>query len=157
LNLQTSANGANLSVTGIGAIGTTFFSQSLSESLLFHMTKQWEFSQALSFRAFIPIDPRTLPDTYTTGLDLGFERIFRTDSIGLDLRSEYGIYETSGPLPVGVAAETHQVIETAFARWRRDWNPFWTTEAGLGGLAAVSVARFPGQNQTGSVYQPYAL
>ena len=63
LNLQNTADTTGLAVSPSTATSTTFFTQGANEALVDHITKQWNFAQSLTFLAFIPLSPRTLPDT----------------------------------------------------------------------------------------------
>ena len=153
LNLQNTADATGLAVSPSLATSTTFFTQGANEALVDHLTKQWNFAQALTFLAFIPLSPRTLPDTYTTTVDLGAERLFALDAVGVDLRSEYVVYGATRDTTTGtVAPLQQQVIDSAIARWRRDWSNFWSTEAALGLIMAMNAA-----DGSERIWQPYAL
>jgi hypothetical protein len=153
LNLQNTADTTALGVSPSNATATTFFSQGANEALVDHINNQWNFAQSLTFLAFIPLSPRTLPDTYTTTVDVGAERLFALDAVGLDLRSEYVVYgATRDPTTGAVGPLQQQVIDSAIARWRRDWSHFWSTEAALGLVMAMNAA-----DGSERIWQPYAL
>jgi hypothetical protein len=161
LNLQSAANATDVQIQRLQSTNTTYFSQSATQSLLDHITDRWSFAQALAFNAFIPIDPRTIADNYSTTLDLGGERLFKIDAIGLDLRSQYIVYGETVTIDPGTNMRTpnpvqHQLINSLTARWRRDWTRFWSTEAAIGPLEASILSA--GSNVSRKPqWQPYAL
>jgi hypothetical protein len=163
--LQSQQGRANTLTLPAGMFGvtqggsTTYFNQTASDTLLWHVTDKWNFIQALTFVAFIPIDPRTLSDTYTTTLDIGGERLFAIDAVGLDFRSQHVLYvEQRDPITNVQPPNPYQnqIINTLIARWRRDWTRLWSTELGLGAVEGNAIAPPAGTN-TPVIWQPYAL
>jgi hypothetical protein len=121
-----------------------FFSQFVAETFTWNLTPKWRSWETGSFRLFIPIDRGKLADTYDASGELGAERVFDVDALGLLARSEYIIYKgLPGVMNMPAAPDQEQIINTLMARWRRDWSVFWSTEAALGVVEAepLHVAR----------------
>lgn len=156
-NLNQASAGAGVAVLPQNA-NINFFSQSAGDSLDWTPTAQWRLSQVLLFRAFIPTDRGVQPDSYDLGAELAADRLFRLDSLGLVLRATFVDYEPPRDPMTDVANgfSEQQVLTTLLARWRRDWSPFWSTEAALGAIAAVGHSGDPTvQGQV--AWQPSAL
>jgi len=156
-NLNQQSSGAAIAVLPQNA-DINFFSQNATESLDATPTAQWRISQLALFRAFIPTDRGVQPDVYEAQADLGFDRLFRLDSLGALLRVSFIDYEaprdTMTDVPVGFNQQ--QVLTTLLGRWRRDWSPFWSTEAALGVVNAVGTSNDP-MAPTQTAWEPSAL
>ena len=110
-----------------------FFSQFVSETFTWDLTPKWRTWETGAFRAFIPIDRGQMADAYDASGELGAERVFTVDSLGLVGRSEYINYKAArNAMNVAVVPDQEQLINELLARWRRDWTVFWSTEANLG-------------------------
>lgn len=124
---------------------TNFFSQQAIEQLDATPRPLWHVYQALRFNAFVLIDRGRLPDTYQLAGDLGFDRIFRSDALGLLARVDFLDYaqprDPTTDVPVGF--DERQVLTALVARWRRDWSPSWSTEADLGGVVFAAASADP--------------
>jgi hypothetical protein len=131
-----------------------FFSQSAGETLTWDPTAHWRFSESGFFRAFIPIDRGRLSDSYNFIGELTGDRVFRIDSLGLVLRTDFIDYvATRDPVTnVQVGQDQKQLISSLAARWRRDWSPSWNTEASLGVIEAMNV-----EHVDKLIFQPSAL
>ena len=156
-NLNQQSSGADIAVINQNG-DINFFSQNVTESLDWTPTAQWRMSQLALFRAFIPTDRGIQPDVYEAQADLAFDRLFRLDSLGGLLRVNFIDYEaprdTMTDVPIGFNQQ--QVLTTLLARWRRDWSPFWSSEAALGVVNAVGVSNDPmAPNET--AWEPSAL
>ncbi len=156
-NLNQSSAGASINVLSQNA-DINFFSQNVTESLDWTPTGKWRVQQLALFRAFIPTDRGVQPDVYEAQADLGFDRLFRLDSLGMLLRVGFIDYEaprdTMTDVPIGFNQQ--QLLTTLLGRWRRDWSPSWSTEAALGVVNAVGLSNDPmAPNQTD--WEPSAL
>ncbi len=156
-NLNQQSSGAAIAVLPQNA-DINFFSQNVTETVDYTPTAQWRVNQLALFRAFIPTDRGVQPDVYEAQADLGFDRLFRLDSLGGLLRVSFIDYEaprdTTTDVPVGFNQQ--QVLTTLLARWRRDWSPSWSTEAALGAVNGVGLSNDPmAPNQT--EWEPSAL
>jgi len=156
-NLNQPSAGAGVAVLPQNA-NINFFSQSAGDSLDWTPTAQWRISQTLLFRAFIPTDRGVQPDAYDLGAELAADRLFRLDSLGLVLRPAFIEYvpPRDPTTDVAVGFNELQVLTTLLARWRRDWSPFWATEAALGVVAGVGHSGDPTTVHQWS-WQPSAL
>ena len=156
-NLNQPSAGAGVAVLPQNA-NINFFSQSAGDSLDWTPTAKWRLSQTLLFHAFIPTDRGVQPDAYDVGAELAADRLFRLDSLGLVVRAAFVDYvpprDPTTDVPIGFDEE--QVLTTLLARWRRDWSPFWNTEAALGVVAGVGHSSDPTTTHLLS-WQPSAL
>jgi hypothetical protein len=154
LNQQSS--GATVAVLPANA-NINYFSQTATETLEWTPTTKWRFSEVGLFRAFIPIDRGLQPDVYDASAELAFDRLFRIDAVGLVLRSAFVEYVPPRDPTTNVAVpDTRQDVTTLLARWRRDWTPFWSSEAALGVVVGVGASDDPTvPSQT--VWEPSAL
>ncbi len=134
-----------------------YFRQIASESFVATPTAQWRVSQLLSFHAFVPLTQGTLATSYDVAGEVGVDRIFRLDSLGLLLRAELidFVQPRDPTTDVPVAFDQRQELTTLLARWRRDWSPSWSTEASLGAISIVSASSDP-MATTSSDWEPSA-
>ena len=156
-NLNQPSAGAMIAVLPQNA-NINYFNQTAGESFEVTPTAKWRVLQTLLFRAFIPIDRGTMPDSYDLVGEVGFDRIFRLDALGLVLRADFVDYvaprDPMTHLPIGF--DQKQVLTTLLARWRRDWSSFWSSEAALGVVAAVGSSSDP-MATTQHSFEPSAL
>jgi hypothetical protein len=153
INQQSS--GATVAV--LPATNINYFSQNATESLEWLPSSKWRLSQVLLFRAFIPIDRGVQPDVYNVVPELSFDRLWSRDALGLVLREEYVEYVPPRDPMTNVAGfDTRQAVTTLLARWRRDWTPFWSTEAALGAVAGVGASDDP-MVPSETAWEPSAL
>ena len=156
-NLNQSSSGATVAVLPQNS-NIRFFSQSVSESLEATPRAKWRVSQKLGFRLFAPIDRGTLPDSYNLAGDLGLDRIFTLDALGLLLHVELVdfVVPRDPTTNVAVGFDQRQVITSLVGRWRRDWSRSWSSEAALGVLALVGATSDP-TTPTLTAWEPSAL
>lgn len=141
--LNQASSGATVAVLPANA-NINYFSQSATEGLEWLPNVHWRVTQLALFRAFIPIDRGIQPDVYDADGELGFERLFRIDSLGLVLRSQFVEYVPPRDPMTNVAGfNTQQEVLTLLARWRRDWTPFWSSEAALGVVGGIGSSDDP--------------
>ncbi len=138
-----------------------YFSQAAGEDLASQPSRHWLVRQTLAFNAFIPIDRGQVPDSYTLAVELGGDRIFRIDALGLIWRNEFIDYvaaRDANDVPIG-NGDQQQYLTGLTARWRRDWSPFWSSEAALGVVSVIGETRDPvtGQLATQHDVEPSAL
>jgi hypothetical protein len=136
--------------------GTSYFSQNLAESFEATVTPAWHVTQGLLFRAFIPIDRGTQPDTYSLGANLGVDRYFRDDALGFVLSESFVEYVPPRDAFDMPTPDNLQFLTTLVGRWRRDWSRTWNTEADLG---VISIVGLPGDptKATETAWEPSAL
>lgn len=131
-----------------------FFSQLFMETIGWSITPQWHTWQTGTFRAFIPTDRGQLADSYEGIGELGGERSFKFDALGLVLRADFvdfvGPVDSTG---MKLTPDQQQLISSAGARWRRDWSPSWSTELDAGVVEAEPLD-VPGASR---VWQPNGL
>jgi hypothetical protein len=139
-NLQVPSAGGVVVPALTGATSTNFFSQTASESLTWTPTAQWRGVETTFFRNFIG--------------ELGAERIFLRDSLGLLVRADFVDFSAVRDPNTNVVttSEQQQIITTALARWRRDWSPSWSTEGALGVVEAMNAT-----DGSGRAWQPSVL
>jgi hypothetical protein len=141
--LNQASSGAQVAVLPANA-NINYFSQNATESLEWTPNVRWRVSQLALFRAFIPIDRGVQPDVYDAVGELGFDRLFHIDSLGMVLRSAFVEYVPPRDPMTNVAGfNTQQEVLTLLARWRRDWTPFWSSEAALGVVAGIGTSDDP--------------
>ncbi|HWE27586.1 MAG TPA: hypothetical protein VHB97_06255, partial [Polyangia bacterium] len=137
---------------------TNYFSQTVTEHVTAQLHDAWRVSQSLRFGAFVPFDQSKLADTYQVAGELGFDRIFRVDALGLVARAELADFvqprDPTTDVPLGF--DQRQVLLSLVGRWRRDWSPSWSTEAALGGVAVVGSTADPTAT-TQTAWRPSAL
>ena len=156
-NLDQASSGAMVGVLPQNT-SINFFSQALTESLDWSLSGKWRMQELALFRAFIPTDRGVQPDVYEAQGDLSFDRIFRLDSLGALARVNVIDYQAPrDPMTdVPVGFNERQELTTLLGRWRRDWSPFWSTEAALGVINGIGSSSDPaGKTQTS--WSPSAL
>ena len=122
--------------------GVDFFGATASENFNWDITAQWRLFQTLNFNAYVPFNPRTMPDTYQVDQHLVSERAFRKDAFGFDLRIDVTEFtevrgptnDASGQLVADGVVEPEQriLITGAVAKWRHDFGHFWNLELNFG-------------------------
>ena len=135
-----------------------YFNQTAGESLEATPRASWRVAEQLKLVAFIPLERGTLPDSYDLTGELGFDRLFRADALGLLARAELiDFVQPRNPMTdVPIGFDQRQVLTSLVARWRRDWSPLWSTEAALGAVAAVGASADP-MASTRAAWEPSAL
>lgn len=152
-NLQLPAAAGQATVLANGT-AVNFFSQFVSETLTWDITPKWRAWESAAFRAFIPIDRGQLADTYTASGELGSERLFTVDGVGLVARTEYINYRSPrGPKGMITLPDQEQLLTSLVARWRRDWSTSWSSEVNLG-LVEAEPLHLPGAKR---VWQPTGM
>jgi hypothetical protein len=136
---------------------TDFFNQRALEHLEHSLTGFWRLSQSLRLSFFVPLERGRLPDSYEVYGDLGVERLFKLDALGLVARVDFVEFvQPRNPVTNVAAPNQSQVLTGLVARWRRDWSRSWSTEAALGVVGVVAASDDPNQ-PTGSAWRPSAL
>ncbi|MCU1279250.1 MAG: hypothetical protein JWM53_2796 [bacterium] len=138
--------------------GTNYFSQRLTQSFEATPTPSWRVGQGADVSAFVPIDRGKLADTYSVAANVGVDRTFRFDALGLALRANFVYFaQPRDPMTdVPLGFDSRQVLTTLVARWRRDWSKSWSTEADLGVVSIVGVSADPAAT-TLTAWEPSAL
>ena len=157
-NLNQASSGATIGVLPQNT-SINFFSQAVTESLDSLLSGgKWRMQEVALFRAFIPTDRGVQPDVYEAQGDLSFDRVFRLDSLGALARVNVIDYQAPrDPMTdVPIGFNEQQVLTTLLARWRRDWSPFWSTEAALGVINGVGASSDP-TAKTQTSWSPSAL
>lgn len=138
--------------------GQTFVAAALREAFTYELSPVWRLTQGVAFGALFVVDtPRTTSNTITTDVNLGADRVFRSDSVGLELRLGHLAFldppTTDANTGMTVDGATrHGMLNALTARWRHDFGRAWTTEAQLGVVEANRLVS--GANV---VWQPYAF
>ncbi|MGZ3441244.1 MAG: hypothetical protein ACXVDD_17110, partial [Polyangia bacterium] len=127
-NLNQASGGATVTLVPQNS-NQYYFSQIASEAFTATPTPHWLVTEKLSLRVFAPFDQSTLPDSYDLLGEVGFDRIFRIDALGLLLRADFiDFVEPRDPTTdVPIAPDQRQVLTSLIARWRRDWSRSWNT------------------------------
>jgi hypothetical protein len=138
--------------------GANFVATALREALTYELTPVWRLTQGVAFGAVFVVDePRTTSNTITTDATVGADRVFRMDSIGLELRLGYLAFLDPAVTDANTGMTTpgatrHGMLNTLTSRWRHDFGRAWTIEAQLG---VVEANRLDGSSTV--VWQPYAF
>jgi hypothetical protein len=138
--------------------GATFVAAALREALTYELAPVWRLTQGIAFGSLFVVDqPRTTSNTVTLDGTVGADRVFRSDSVGLELRLGYLAFldpDTTDPTTgMTIAGATrHGMLNALTARWRHDFGRAWTVEAQLGVVEANRL-----QSGANVVWQPYAL
>jgi hypothetical protein len=135
-----------------------YFSQTASEAFTATPTPHWRVTERLSLKVFAPLEQGTLPNTYDLLGEVGFDRIFHVDALGLVLRADFvDLVEPRDPVTdVPIGFDQRLAITSLIARWRRDWSPSWNTEAALGVISIVGASADP-TLATQTAWEPSAL
>jgi hypothetical protein len=152
------SSGAAIGVLPSSNSTTNYFNQSVVERLEAEPRFAWRVAQSLRFSAFVPLDRGTIADSYQVAGELGFDRVFRVDALGVVARSQFiDFVQPRDPMTdVPIGFDQRQVLTTVVGRWRRDWSPSWSTEAALGGVSLVGSSADPTAS-TQSAWKPSAL
>jgi hypothetical protein len=137
---------------------TYYFNQSANESLEARPVAAWRVTQLLRFNAFVPLQRGKLSDSYDLIGEVGFDRMFASDAVGMVLRADFVDFvppvDPATGMSIGFGQK--QLLGSLVARWRRDWSPFWSSEAALGAVGVVGTTSDPTAT-TRMTWQPSAL
>ncbi|MSP61025.1 MAG: hypothetical protein EXR72_11905 [Myxococcales bacterium] len=111
----------------------TYFAGSVLEGLGWDLARSWHASQATTFSFNIPLDGQVARRSYDLANVLGFERAWRSDAVGLDLRIDYS-HLGSAPGPISSLVVRQQLTTAALLKWRHDLGHFFSFDLGAGGL-----------------------
>jgi hypothetical protein len=115
------------------AAGTRFITGRLSQGLRHELTPVLQASQELSASVTTTLAPAPPLDTFTSGLSLGLERLWRNDGVGVNVRGGYAVTRAAPPTP---SVEIYTA--TLAPHWRRDWTATLSTSLTAGGTYVFS-------------------
>lgn len=132
---------------------TTYLTVGAAQAFSWLLRPLWQLSESALFTLYKPIDPvGALGLILDPGLRL--DRIWKSDSLGAEVRMGYAYYQEVRDPATGVKITDaqRQLIPSAMLRWRHDLGHFFGSELGFGVAGAMRA-----QDGGGRIWGPAAF